>query len=200
MKLEDGPNRFRMFGDILPRYVYWLNKGKSNRAFECLAFDRDLEKFTNIETDWVKTLVPTNAQGKDTQCAWAYTVQVIDRKDGKKKILGLKKKMFGAIKQLAAELGDPTDPENGYDIIVNREKTGPHAFNVEYTLNQIAMMKAAEDATSDEDKVIMAEADTIDNLMPRPTADEQKKEVEAFIQGKEVPEPKADKEAISELG
>lgn len=201
MKLEDGTNRFRMVGDILPRYVYWVNNGKANLSFECLAFDRNQEKFTNVEKDWVVDLYPKNNQGKDTQCAWSYAVQVIDRADGKLKVLTLKKKMFAQIRKIAEKLGDPTDPETGYDIIVEKVKTGPHAFNVEYNLDQIEMMSTYQNEQPEEDAGIIAELKDIDDVLPRPTPDEQKTQLQAFLSGGEekAEDDSVDTEAVSDL-
>jgi len=87
---SDGANTFRMFGDILPRYVYWKQTqatgdfDSKNVAIECLGFDRELEKFTNIEKDWVRPYFP------EDKCSWAYLIEVIDPADGKIKVLGLK--------------------------------------------------------------------------------------------------------------
>ena len=171
-KFEDGKNRFRIVGDILPRYVYWKQSpdGNKNLSVECLAFDRDQEKFTNIEKDWFQEYFP------DARCSWSYLVQVIDLEDGKLKVLGLKKKLFQQILEMANEhLGDPTDHKDGWDCVVNRKKTGPLAFNVEYILDQLASKKRA--LTPDE-KATIAEIKSMEELFPRPTPEEQK----AFIE------------------
>ena len=46
----EGDNKFRLVGDILPRYVYWI-KGENNKniPMECLSFDRNTETFNNKE-------------------------------------------------------------------------------------------------------------------------------------------------------
>ena len=46
----DGEQTLRLFGGILPRYVYWL-KGIGGKPIpmECLAFSRVKEKFDNLE-------------------------------------------------------------------------------------------------------------------------------------------------------
>ena len=47
---KDGENIVRLFGGILPRYIYWI-KGTNNKdiPIECLAFNREKEKFDNLE-------------------------------------------------------------------------------------------------------------------------------------------------------
>lgn len=103
---KDGENVVRLFGEVLPRYVYWV-KGKNNKDIpvECLAFDREKEKFTNIEKDWVREYFP------ELKCGWAYSMQGIA--DGKVQVVNLKKKLFEQIKNAAEDLGDPTDPDTG---------------------------------------------------------------------------------------
>jgi len=72
IKLELGENTFRMVGEILPRYCYWKQMGDNHIPVECLAFDRDKERFTNVEKDWFRHYFP------DQKCVWSYVIQVID--------------------------------------------------------------------------------------------------------------------------
>ena len=52
---RDGDNTVRLVGDVLARYVYWLEgKNGKNIPFECLSFDRNEELFNNKEKDWVR--------------------------------------------------------------------------------------------------------------------------------------------------
>ncbi len=138
-KFENGSNAFRMVGDILPRYVYWKKTpdGSKNMSIECLGFNREIEQFTNSTKDWFAHYFPND------KCSWSYLVKVFDPKDGKIKVLGLKKKLFAQILDMAKNhLGDPTDIDSGWTCIVNRKKTGPLAYNVEYTLDQMACKKS----------------------------------------------------------
>ena len=44
----DGDNKIRLCGDILARYVYWVEgENKKNIPLECLSFDRNEERFNN---------------------------------------------------------------------------------------------------------------------------------------------------------
>ena len=204
LQWKDGENRFRMVGDLLARYVYFINNGKSSASFECLAFDRDQEKFTNIEDDPVPELVE-KYQGipKDkTRCSWGYVIQGIDRTDNQLKLIYLKKKMFEQIMSLASDLGDPTDPEEGYDIIVNREKTGPKVFNVEYAVKSIKMLKEKEKPFPETDAEIIANLKPIDKLVPRPTSEALRAAVEKFLTAKgddEEEDTSTDTSAIDDL-
>ena len=163
---KDGENVVRLIGGILPRYVYWL-KGTNNKDIpvECLAFNRDKEKFDNLEKDHVPEFFP------DKRCSWAYSINCIDPKDGKVKILNLKKKLFEQILTAAEDLGDPTDFDTGWDVVFKRQKTGPLPFNVEYTLN---VLRCKVRALSDEERELANSAESIDTKTIRPTPDEVK--------------------------
>lgn len=164
---KDGENSVRLFGGILPRYVYWL-KGTNNKDIpaECLAFSRDKEKFDNKEHDYVPEFFP------DKKCQWSYVMMCIDPTDGKAKPINLKKKLMEQIMSAAEDgLGDPTDPDTGWDIKFRRVKTGPLAFNVEYTLQSLKCKTRS--LTLEEQETISA-APTIDSVYPRPTPEEIK--------------------------
>lgn len=173
-KFEDGENRFRMVGGVLPRYVYWKKTpdGTKNMSIECLGFDRDLERFTNIKKDWFNHYFP------DEKCSWSYLVQVFDPPNSTSlKVLGLKKKLFTQILEFANKhAGDPTDPNKGWEVVVTRKKTGPKNYNVEYTLDQISSNNSSP--LDDAQKAIFNEAKKIDELFPVQTPEEQK----AFIE------------------
>lgn len=178
-KFKDGSNVFRMFGSILPRYVYWLptRDGSTNVPMESLSFDREEERFTNTEKDIVREHFP------DLSCGWAYMTLCLDSSSGEIKALVLKKKMFEQILLLSEDLGDPTDPETGWAVSVNRKKTGPLAYNVEYTVQDLKCQKNVKPLTAEE-KTLIAEAKSIEEYFPRPTEAEQ----EAFMKRSILPE------------
>jgi hypothetical protein len=194
-KFKDGEQTLRIFGDILPRYVYWV-KGTNNKdiPLECLSFDREKEKFTNVDKDHVQDYL-----GQDKKCSWAYAVMCIDPTDGKAKVLNLKKKLFQQIMDAAQDLGDPTDPDGGWDINFKKAKNGPLAFNVEYTLN---VLRCKHRALTDDERAAIAGAKPIEELIPRPTSDEIKALLEKITSGvSDDAEPDAStKEAINDLG
>lgn len=160
-----GDNVLRMVGDLLPRYVYWI-KGENgkNIPMECLSFDRTTETFNNQDKDYVRDFFP------EIKCGWAYAIQCIDPKDGNVKVLNLKKKLMEQIMTAAEDLGDPTDPETGWDVYFQRVKTGPMAFNVEYRLQAL---KCKTRALTDAEKEKIADLRSMDDVLPRPTADAQ---------------------------
>ena len=184
---KDGENVVRLVGGILPRYVYWL-KGTNGKDIpvECLAFSRDKEKFDNLEVDHVPSFFP------DKKCSWAYSINCIDPKDGTVKILNLKKKLFEQIMTAAEDLGDPTDPDSGWDVVFKRAKTGPMAFNVEYTL---AVLKCKKRSLSEDERAAIEAAEEIDNKIPRPTAEEVKATLVKITSGVESETDAAPEEA-----
>ena len=175
---KDGEQSVRLIGGVLARYVYWL-KGSNGKDIpvECLAFDRNKEKFTNVETDHVPAFFP------DKKCSWAYVMMGIDPTDGKVKPVNLKKKLFEQIMQAAQDgLGDPTDPDTGWDIQFRRVKTGPLAFNVEYTLQ---VLKCKNRPLTDAEREAVKAAQPVDEVFVRPTPDEVKKLLERITSGED---------------
>lgn len=172
---KDGENRVRLVGDLLARYVYWI-KGENGKPlpFECLAFNRETESFDRAETDHVTEYHP------DLKCSWAYAVQCIDLATGELKILNLKKKLLGQILDEAAELGDPTDIENGWDIVFKKTKTGPLPINVEYTLQGRKLEKRP---LNEQEREIVANLKPMDEVLPRPTPAAQKELLEKLKNG-----------------
>lgn len=174
---KNGDNHVRFFGDLLPRYIYWI-KGDNDKniPMECLSFDRQKEAFINVEKDWVREFYP------DLKCGWSYSVQCIDPADGKAKVFNLKKKLMDQILVAAEDLGDPTDLENGWDIHFKRTKTGPNVYNVEYTLQTLKCSKSVR-PLDDAERELVAAATPIDELLPRPTPDAQKELLDRIFHG-----------------
>tara|TARA_R110002126_G_scaffold58020_2_gene153485 strand:- start:5702 stop:6337 length:636 start_codon:yes stop_codon:yes gene_type:complete len=172
---KNGDNSVRIFGDLLPRYIYWV-KGENDKniPMECLSFDRDAEKFMNSEKDWVREYYP------DLKCGWSYSIQCIDLGDGKVKVLNLKKKLMDQILVAAEDLGDPTDSTVGWDIHFKRTKTGPNVYNVEYQLQTLKSQKGIRPLTDAEAEACSA-AKPISEMLPRPTPDAQKELLERIM-------------------
>lgn len=161
---RDGDNQVRLVGDILARYVYWIQgENGKNIPFECLSFDRNEEKFNNKEKDWVREFYP------DLKCGWSYAMQCVD--NGQVKVINLKKKLFEQVLTAAEDLGDPTDPATGWDICFKRVKTGPLPYNVEY---QLQALKCKPRALTEAEAAAVVDLRSMDEVMPRPTPDAQK--------------------------
>jgi hypothetical protein len=190
-KYKEGENSVRIFGEIMPRYVYWLkSKDGKDIPVECLGFDREKEKFTNIEKDWVQHYFP------HLKCGWAYAVQAIDLSENKVVLLNLKKKLFEQIKLAAEDLGDPTDLDKGWPIVFKRVKTGNLAFNVEYTLQ---VLKCKNSAVTEEQRKLIEGAKHIDEVVPRNTSVEQKEFIEKKIMGESTTEEEVPTELQEEV-
>jgi hypothetical protein len=189
---KDGENTVRLIGGVLPRYVYWV-KGTNNKdiPIECLAFSRDKEKFDNLEKDWVPDY------HADLRCSWSYAVNCMDPTEGKVKVLNLKKKLFEQILTAAEDLGDPTDPETGWDVVFKRVKTGPLAYNVEYTLQ---VLRCKQRALNAQELELAEKALPIDEKYPRANPDEIKALLEKLQAGVEEEQSQNDQEAVKELG
>lgn len=188
-KPVDGENRFRIVGNVVPGYKYWL-KTKDNTPvpMDCLGFNRETEQFDNKVRDVVREYFP------EKRCSWAYQSFVIDRTDGKVKLFDHKKKLFEAILNAAKKkMGDPTDPVKGWDVVFTREKTGPLPYNVEYRLETFELEQSP---LSDEDLKAVEEAGKIEDLIKLPTPEEQESFIKNYILGEEE-EP--DKEVENEL-
>jgi hypothetical protein len=161
---KDGDNKLRIVGDILARYVYWITgENGKNIPMECLSFDRNSERFNNVEKDWVREYYP------DLKCGWSYATQCID--NGEIKVVNLKKKLWEQIITAAEDLGDPTDPDTGWDICFKRVKTGPLPYNVEY---QLQALKCKPRALTEDELTAIADLKSMDDVMSRPTPDAQK--------------------------
>jgi hypothetical protein len=190
---KDGDNTVRLIGGVLPRYVYWL-KGTNNKDIpvECLAFSRDKEKFDNLEKDAVNEYFP------EAKCSCSYTINCIDPKDGKVKALNLKKKLFEQIISTAEVLGDPTDPDTGWDVVFKRTKTGPLAFNVSYDLQQL---KCKVRPLTEDERAAADAAKPIDEKYPRATEAEVRALLEKITSGVDdaAEHTDAEKEAVKDL-
>ena len=163
---RDGDNKMRLVGDVLARYVYWIEgENGKNIPLECLSFDRNAERFTNIEKDWVRQYYP------DLKCGWSYAMQCIDPADSKVKVVNLKKKLWEQIITAAEDLGDPTDVTTGWDICFKRVKTGPLPYNVEY---QLQVLKCKPRALEGDELAAIEGLKSMDEVMARPTPDAQK--------------------------
>lgn len=161
---QEGDNSIRLVGDILARYVYWITgENDKNIPLECLSFDRNQERFNNKEKDWVREYYP------DLKCGWSYAMQCIH--NGEVKLVNLKKKLWEQILTAAEDLGDPTDPETGWDVKFKKVKTGPLAYNVEY---QLQVLKCKPRPLTEAEAELAANLKSMDDVMPRPTPDAQK--------------------------
>jgi hypothetical protein len=190
-KPVNGENRFRIIGSVIPGYKYWLTtKDNAPLPLDCLGFNRETEVFDNKVVDMVRKYFP------DKKCSWAYQSFVIDRADGKVKLFDHKKKLFESILDAAKKkMGDPTDPETGWDVVFTRTKTGPLAYNVEYRLETFELENSP---LSDEDKEAIEAAGKIEDIAKLPTPEEQESLIKRYVIGEDE-EEEPEEEVSSEL-
>ena len=193
-KWNEGRNHFRMVSAVVPGYKYWLKTADGNSVpMDALSFDREKEQFTNKVTDVVRKFFP------DKKCSWAYTSFVIDRSDGKLKLMDHKKKLFNEILLAAQDLGDPTDWDDGWDVVVERQKTGPKVFNVEYHLKVLESNKLKKSLTDEEKAYLEAEMPNIEEFLKIPTPQEQEEFIKAKVLGGEEEEGEVPEEIEDDL-
>jgi hypothetical protein len=203
MKLVDGENTFRILPDsIVCMYTYWI-KGANGKdlPFEALQFSRETEKFDNSIPCPISDLKLKDAKGESIRCQWAYKCQVINKATGSVEVLQLKKGILTEIIDVSTELQvDPTTLDTGIWFTVNRVKTGPLAYNVEYSLRQMRC-KSTPLEESDLEKV--AGAKTMAELFPIETYAAMSKRISKHLSGEkeseQEPESEAAKEAIDDL-
>jgi hypothetical protein len=78
----------------------------------------------------------------------------------------------------AEDLGDPTDITTGWDLAFKKQKTGPLPFNVEYTLQ---VLKCKVRPLDEAELEAIKELPNIDDVINRPSADQQKEFIETRI-------------------
>ncbi|AKY02246.1 D11 protein [Vibrio phage vB_VorS-PVo5] len=129
-KYKAGVNKFRIVGDILPRFVYWLTTTKTddegkprklNAPFDCLSFDATpgVEKFINGAPDPIKELGIQNVdwqgnpefdkkgQPVPLKPQRQYLFPIMNRDTGEYEYATLKGDTLAGIGELMAKLSDP---------------------------------------------------------------------------------------------
>ncbi len=164
---RDGEQKVRLFGDIMPRYLFWVPNPKGTPKelpVEALQFQRDTEAWDNSKKEPVKEQYP------DLKPKWSYSCLCLTP-DGDVKAFNFKKTLFTQIKDAAESLGDPTDLKNGWWIVFKKKKTGPSPLNVEYHLDALKSQK--EVGAVDASMVEKANDHMkIDEIYPRPTEEQ----------------------------
>lgn len=210
MKLVEGDNCFRILpSSLLPSYTYWV-KGANGKEypFECLQFNRSSEKFDNSVSDPIKVLGLLDPVNKDKttgqplplRCSWSYKCLVLNKATGKVEVLQLKKGILEEIKSVAKQMEiNPTSYESGTWFTVTRKKTGPMAFNVEYSVQQL---KCKSLPVTAEERAIMEASKPIDEMFEVESYDEQMSRLRKHLEGSRNDASAGDdnQEALSELG
>ena len=73
-KPQEGENRFRIVGSVVPGYKYWLKtKDNTSVPMDCLAFNRESEQFDNKTRDVVREYFPDKKCPMDFESSVPYT-------------------------------------------------------------------------------------------------------------------------------
>ncbi len=170
-----GENTFRIVSGVLPRYVYWVPAAKNGKPFpvECLGFDRDQERFTNVTRDVVQERMPDI-----DNCKYAYVCQVLTQ-DGEVKVMNLKSKFFKELQSLCTKTAKRKGMKNGFDVTdlmegswvtVEKKKTGPKAYNIEYIVDPFSLEPGTP--LSADHRAVVADAVDLDSQFERQTPEE----------------------------
>lgn len=223
LSFKAGKNVVRIVSAVLPRYVYWLkNPDGKPAAFDCLRFNRETEKFLAGAKDPVKTLglkePKPDDKGNivDLKPKKNYVCWVIDRADGKLKIMEVKATILKGIQSTMSQL--EIDDPMSIDFVI--EKTGS-GFDTEYKVQEIAASKfQTKVATEGTDEWKLHQKDTdligdlvedpesgdiyfekvpnLDEAFALPTYDEQLEAIRGFLEGKKEEESDEKSEAKNE--
>lgn len=195
----NGKNRIRLLGEVLPRYMYWVQGADKKVPVECLSFDREEERFDNSQPDPVKDKFP------ELNCNYSYVAQVYDYAEGKIKIFSFKKTVMDKVVDQISDPDspfygrDPADLEEGFDIVFTKKKTGPKHFNVDYDLDVLSMNNSIGQAPK-EVLMVSDKVKPIEEIFPRPTVEDVEKQLQRIESyGQESENSDQAGEAVDEL-
>ena len=213
-KFGMGTTQIRLVGDLLPGYAYWLkNSLNKDRKFDNLAFNPATERWDSGQPDVVKEFGFTERNEKGEivpmKSKRNYQIQILNRASGKLEVMSLSKSMFDSIVAYCRDTG-VTDV-GSLELFI--DKTGDQARwnSIRYNLNQVKTMQfnsqpAKVEEARAKDGELLKDLKDIKELFPRPTPEELRAQIQAFLEAK----PEADKnttapsddsatEALSEL-
>ena len=188
-KFGMGVTQFRIVGDLLPGYSYWLkNSQGKDRKFDNLAFNPKTEKWDSGITDVIRErgFTEKNEKGETIpmKSKRNYQVQIINRSTNKVEVMSLSKTMFDAIVAYCRDTN--TTDVGSLELFI--EKTGDAArwSSIRYNLNQIKTMQLNADpakvaAAREKDEELLKDIKTIHELFPRPSAEELRQQLDAFL-------------------
>ena len=140
-ELEDGENLIRIVADqdgnfYVETAYHYLKRGKDTIVMtcnevhdgsECWSCGKRMELFKTKNKD-------DKEAAKELRPNPRIFFNIVNRKNKKEEVLGCGNSVFKAILKYWAneEWGDLTDIKKGYDIIIDKTKTGPSKMDVEY--------------------------------------------------------------------
>lgn len=196
-KFGMGTTQIRLVGDLLPGYAYWLkNSLNKDRKFDNLAFNPATERWDSGQPDVVKEFGFTERNEKGETVPMKskrnYQIQILNRASGKLEVMSLSKSMFDSIVAYCRDTG-VTDV-GSLELFI--DKTGDQArwSSIRYNLNQVKTMQfnsqpAKVEEARAKDGELLKDLKDIKELFPRPTPEELRAQIQAFLEAK----PEADK-------
>lgn len=196
-KFGMGTTQIRLVGDLLPGYAYWLkNSLNKDRKFDNLAFNPATERWDSGRPDVVKEFGFTERNEKGETVPMKskrnYQIQILNRASGKLEVMSLSKSMFDSIVAYCRDTG-VTDV-GSLELFI--DKTGDQARwnSIRYNLNQVKTMQfnsqpAKVEEARAKDGELLKDLKDIKELFPRPTPEELRAQIQAFLEAK----PEADK-------
>lgn len=196
-KFGMGTTQIRLVGDLLPGYAYWLkNSLNKDRKFDNLAFNPATERWDSGQPDVVKEFGFTERNEKGETVPMKskrnYQIQILNRSSGKLEVMSLSKSMFDSIVAYCRDTG-VTDV-GSLELFI--DKTGDQArwSSIRYNLNQVKTMQfnsqpAKVEEARAKDGELLKDLKDIKELFPRPTPEELRAQIQAFLEAK----PEADK-------
>ena len=121
MKLEEGDNKVRIVSEYEVLSKYWLG-GRS---------------VINVGDDKGVEYPKKDGKGNDVRSSAKFLMYVIDRADGKIKMLESNWTIVSGIRDLSVDEDYAFDEESGlpgYDLKIKKTKTGPNPTDVEYNV------------------------------------------------------------------
>lgn len=196
-KFGMGTTQIRLVGDLLPGYAYWLkNSLNKDRKFDNLAFNPATERWDSGQPDVVKEFGFTERNDKGETVPMKskrnYQIQILNRASGKLEVMSLSKSMFDSIVAYCRDTG-VTDV-GSLELFI--DKTGDQARwnSIRYNLNQVKTIQfnsqpAKVEEARAKDGELLKDLKDIKELFPRPTPEELRAQIQAFLEAK----PEADK-------
>ena len=205
-KFGMGTTQIRLVGDLLPGYAYWLkNSLNKDRKFDNLAFNPATERWDSGQPDVVKEFGFTERNEKGEivpmKSKRNYQIQILNRASGKLEVMSLSKSMFDSIVAYCRDTG-VTDV-GSLELFI--DKTGDQArwSSIRYNLNQVKTMQfnsqpAKVEEARAKDGELLKDMKDIKELFPRPTPEELRAQIQAFLEAKPENTPASSDDSATE--
>ena len=190
-KFGFGTTQIRLVGDLLAGYCYWINNaaGKKMKAPN-LGFNPQTESWIPGAVDPVKEfgLTEKNEKGETVplKSKRDYNINIINRASGKAEVMALSKTMFDAIVAYCRDTG-VTDPTK-LELFIDKTGNAAQWSSIRYNLNVVKTMtfngdQSKIDAARAGDEEILKDIKPITEIFKRPSVEELRANIAAFLGG-----------------